>query len=345
MIDQPKSQNQRDVNLLHKIDSSLVGADKLLRALLDISRLDTGTLSPDISHFAIAELMEDLSIELSPLAARKGLLIKFKPSTAMVSSDKTLLRSIIQNLVSNAIRYTSSGRILIGCRPKGDTLQVQVYDTGTGISEGNLPYIFEEFHRIQNPADNEKQGLGLGLAITRRLAEILKHPLDVQSKIGRGSKFSITLPRYFGTVHTMPESKTWKPAGNLAGMTVLYLENSVDSLDAMAALLDSWGCDVVKCATFEQAKKAIRQQGHSIDMILADYRLDEQQTGLDFLNIAHEFDENITGVLVTAEQDLAIKKTAIENEHMFLAKPVEPAALRGILTRLASMRKSRFAKA
>ena len=344
LIDQPESQNQRDVNLLHKIDSSLVGADKLLRALLDISRLDTGTLNPEISHFAIAELMEDLSIELSPLAARKGLKINFKPCTATVSSDKTLLKSIIQNLVSNAIRYTSSGRILIGCRPKGRTLQIQVYDTGTGISEENLPYIFEEFHRIQNPADNEKQGLGLGLAITKRLAEILEHPLNVQSKIGSGSQFSITLPRYFGAVHSIPKSKPWHPAGNLSGMTVLYLENSVDSLDAMAALLNNWGCEVVKCTTFDQAEKTIRQQGHSIDMILADYRLDGQQTGLDFLNIAREFDNHFTGVLVTAEQDLDIKKATLENGHIFLAKPVEPAALRGILTRLASMRKLSSAK-
>jgi PAS domain S-box-containing protein len=345
LIDQPDSQNQRDVNLLHKIDSSLVGADKLLRALLDISRLDTGTLSPEISHFAIADLMEDLRTELAPLAARKGLAIKFRFSSALVSSDKTLLRSIIQNLVSNAIRYTSSGRILIACRTKGNRLQIQVFDTGTGISEENLPFIFDEFHRIQNPADSEKQGLGLGLAITKRLAEILEHPLSVQSAVGRGSQFSVTLPRYFGTLHATPKSKTWQPAGNLAGVTVLYLENSPDSLDAMSALLNNWGCEVIECATFEQAVKAIRQEPLAIDMILADYRLDESQTGLDFLNFASEFDDDITGVLVTAEQDLAIKNAAIDNGHIFLAKPVEPAALRGILTRLASMRKFRSVKA
>jgi PAS domain S-box-containing protein len=343
LIDQPDSENGNDVKLLHKIDSSLVGADKLLRALLDISKLDTGTLSPEISHFEIEELMEDLRAELSPLAVNKGLNIKFMPCSSTVSSDKTLLRSIIQNLISNAIRYTSSGRVLIGCRRKGDALKIQVYDTGTGINEEDLPFIFNEFHRIQNPADNEKQGLGLGLAITKRLAEILDHPLEVQSRINWGSQFSISVPRHFGQVLSLPKSKAWQPSNNLAGVTVLYLENSPDSLDAMSALLNNWGCEVIMCATYEQAVDAIRQNLLSYDMILADYRLDESKTGLDFLDFASELDENITGVLVTAEQDLSIKNTALENSHIFLAKPVEPAALRGILTRLASLRKSRSA--
>jgi CheY-like chemotaxis protein len=281
--------------------------------------------------------MEDLRTELSPLAERKGLTIKFMPCAAMVSSDKTLLRSILQNLIGNAIRYTSTGKVLIGCRAEGKNLKIQVYDTGTGISKENLPYIFDEFHRIQNPADNEKQGLGLGLAITKRLAEMLEHPLKVQSQIDRGSQFSITLPRYFGALRALPKRQTWQPAGNLSGITVLYLENSVDSLEAMAALLNNWGCEVIKCATFEKAVDAFRQNTQSIDMVLADYRLDESQTGLDFLNFAREFSENIIGVLVTAEQDLSIKNNAQENGHIFLAKPVEPAALRGILTRLASI--------
>ena len=122
-------------------------------------------------------------------------------------------------------------------------------------------------------------------------------------------------------------------------MTVLYLENSPDSLEAMSALLNNWGCDVISCSRYNQAVEQLQEKYASIDMILADYRLDDQESGLDFLNFAAAQDETITGVLVTAEQDLAIKNTALENGHIFLAKPVEPAALRGILTRLASMRK------
>ncbi|MCP4008067.1 MAG: PAS domain-containing protein, partial [Proteobacteria bacterium] len=343
LIDQPDTDNVRDIKLLHKIDSSLVGADKLLRALLDISKLDTGTLSPEISHFRIDELMDDLRAELSPLAERKGLRIRFMPSSALISSDKTLLRSIIQNLIANAIRYTSSGRVLVGCHPIGEDLQIRVYDTGTGISEENIPFIFNEFHRIQNPADHEKQGLGLGLAITKRLAEMLEHPLRVESQLNRGSLFSVTVPRHFGKVFEIPRSKLWQATSSLADVTVLYLENSPDSLEAMSALLKNWGCSVIECATYEQAVSAIETNSSSIDMILADYRLDESKTGLDFLDFVSEVEKNITGVLVTAEQDLTIKNKALENGHVFLAKPVEPAALRGILTRLASLRKIRSA--
>ncbi len=344
LIDQPEPQADHDQKLLRKVDSSLVSADKLLRALLDISKLDTGTLSPDIQNFQIDELMQDLRTELSPLADRKGLDIRFLSCSASISSDKALLRSIVQNLITNAIRYTQQGRIRIGCRRQGNDITIQVYDTGTGISDAHIDDIFNEFHRIQNPADDEKQGLGLGLAITKRLAEILDHPLKVSSTPGTGSLFSITVPRYYGNVVSMNKPRAWLPSGNLQGMTVLYLENSADSLEAMSALLNNWGCEVIACPGYHQAVDALQKENASIDMILADYRLDETQNGLDFLNFAAAQDESITGVLVTAEQDIAIKNTALENGHIFLAKPVEPAALRGILTRLASMRKLHFAR-
>lgn len=344
LIDQPNKQAEGEGKLLHKIDSSLVSADKLLRALLDISKLDTGTLSPEISHFHVDDLVDDLRPELTPMAARKGITLKFMPCSAMISSDITLLRSIIQNLISNAIRYTHSGKVLVGCRLKDDALTIQVYDTGTGISDADLPRIFDEFHRIQNPADDEKQGLGLGLAITRRLAEILDHPLQVISELDKGSMFSVTVPRYFGKVIELPKSKTWVPNNNLQGISVLYLENSADSLEAMSALLSNWGCNVIACRTYEEALKH-SQQYNTIDMILADYRLDGQQNGLEFLNIACPSGGDKTGVLVTAEQDLSIKNKAIESGHIFLAKPVEPAALRGILTRLANLRNQNIANA
>ena len=344
LIDKPDEHDLQGKDLLYKIDSSLVSADKLLRALLDISKLDTGTLTPEISHFQIDDLMDDLRSELSPLAAKKGIKIKFVPCSAMVSSDKTLLRSIIQNLISNAIRYTHSGKILVGCRPTNGDLNIQVYDTGTGISDTDLPHIFNEFHRIQNPADDEKQGLGLGLAITKRLAEMLDHPLSVSSELGSGSVFSILVPRYYGKVINLPKSKRWAPVQNLQGTRVLYLENAQDSLAAMAALLKNWGCDVICCRSYEQAVNVIKQ-AQTIDLLLADYRLDGAETGLDFLNQHCKPNGTITGVLVTAEQDPAIKNNALEMGHIFLAKPVEPAALRGILTRLASLRKQSIASA
>lgn len=336
LIDQPNSPAFVDGSLLHKIDSSLVSADKLLRALLDISKLDTGSLSPDIRPFQLSELTLALETELTPLAENKGLTLRFVHCTAIVSSDINLLRSIIQNLITNAIRYTKTGTVLVGCRRKAKTLTIDVIDTGTGISEKDLPTIFNEFHRLKNPADHEKQGLGLGLAITKRLAEILEHPLKVNSSLDKGSQFSISITRYSGKVVNLPKKKQWQPASNLDNITVLYLENVPESLEAMQALLNSWGCHVIPCVNFDQAKDTFKNSTQNIDLVLADYRLDNAETGLDFLDFACEHNAEITCVLVTAEQDLSIKNIALEKGYTFLAKPVEPAALRGILTRMAT---------
>ena len=337
MIDYPNRLGKNDDSLLAKIDSSLVNADKLLRALLDISKLDTGTLSPEISNFAIQDLMHDIETELSPIADKKGISIKFIPCSKFVTSDKTLLRSIIQNLVSNAIRYTQEGRILVGCRSAGTDLIVQIYDTGTGISEENLELIFNEFHRIQNPADNENQGLGLGLAITRRLAEILGHTIQVNSKLNSGSMFSVTVSRYFGEVVNLSTNKIWTAAANLNNLKVLYLENSLDSLEAMTILLTNWGCEVISCQNYDQAMKVHDEHEGNIDVFLADYRLETTNTGLDFLNTISANEGEQTCILITAEQDPLIKKATLDNGHFYLSKPVEPAALRSILTRLANL--------
>ena len=334
LIDYPEGSEKTDDSLLSKIDSSLVSADKLLRALLDISKLDTGTLTPDITNFSINELMTELRIELSPLAQKKGIDIRFVETSAYITSDKTLLRSIIQNMISNAIRYTQNGKVLVGCRAKKDTLIIQVHDTGTGISEQNLELIFNEFHRIQNPADDEKQGLGLGLAITKRLAEILGHPLNVKSNLDVGSVFSVAVPRYHGEIINMPKNKSWAPVDNLNNLSVLYLENSLDSLEAMTALLKNWGCNVISCQNYEQAKTSYLNNQGDVSLVLADYRLDDAQTGLDFLEYVVDLNSHQTCGLVTAEQDPSIKKATLDSGHLYLTKPVEPAALRGILTRL-----------
>jgi len=333
LIERPAGDTTHDEKILHKIDSSLVNADKLLRALLDISKLDTGTLTPKITQFPIEELLQDLLVELGPLAEKKGLVMQFVASSSLISSDKALLRSIIQNLITNAIRYTRKGKILVGCRRHTGRLEIQVHDTGTGISPENIPEIFREFHRIQNPADNDKQGLGLGLAITKRLAELLDHPLTVFSEPGKGSLFSIQVPRYFGRAVNLSKSQAWLPTKDLIGSTVLYLENSQDSLEAMCTLLHHWGCEVIDCQTYPQALEKLLARPGDIDVTLADYRLDGEETGLDFLDVVATRDHEITRVLVTAEQDQSIKNSVLEHDHIFLAKPVEPAALRGILTR------------
>ncbi len=344
LIETPQNQRgEHSRQVLTKIDSSLVNADTLLRALLDISKLDTGSLTPEISHFPLSDLMHDLQNELSPLANQKGLEITFRDCSALVTSDKTLLRSIIQNLISNAIRYTKTGRVSISCERTPKQLTIHIRDTGTGISEQNLNLIFNEFHRIPNPADSENRGLGLGLAITKRLSELLNHPIEVKSTPNKGSTFSIILPRHFGEIaEPKKKNKPWQPTQKLLGTTVLYLENSPESLDAMTTLLDNWGCETTACNDCAQAMALLNtpdltSPGHSqpfpYDLIMADYRLDGEETGLDFLDQATALNPHITCILVTAEQDNTIKHQTREKGYIFLAKPVEPSSLRGILAR------------
>lgn len=331
LIDRPDIKQTDNDILLKKIDSSLVNADKLLRALLDISKLDTGVLRPKIRAFSIDDILQELKTELTPLALQKGLSIKFMPSRAMVSSDQTLLRSILQNLISNAIRYTQNGKVLVGCRAQAGHLHVHILDTGCGIDDDDLENIFVEFYRIKNTSSRQ-QGLGLGLAITKRLSNLLAHPITVQSIRNKGSHFNIRIPRYFGEVIKLAKQSTWAPASKLQGLSIIYLENAVASREAMTALLTNWGCKIHSYETYQQALMAVKSSTFKIDLILADYQLDNEETGLDFLYHAQTILPAINGVLVTAEQDSAIKEQTLQSGYTFLAKPVDPAALRSILT-------------
>ena len=336
MIDNPQGQDPKQQAMLNKIDSSLVSADQLLRALLDISKLDTGTLTPEITRFNIGELLAELNNELTPVAQNKGIQLRFVKTTVTVQSDRALLRSVLQNLISNAIRYTRKGAVLVGGRRKGAEFQLQVIDTGIGIKPQDLDDIFNEFHRLNPSAtDLKEQGLGLGLAITKRVSQILNHEITVDSKFGKGSVFSVSVPCVSGVVIDLPVKNAWVPTNKLQGLRVLYLENSPQVLQATSALLSSWNCQTVCCASYDEALEAYNND--TIDIVMADYRLDEERSGLEFLIQLDGEGSQISGILVTAEQDTAIKSAAHNAGFFFLPKPVDPAALKNILIRLGNV--------
>ncbi len=336
MIESPLEEEKKLQAMLHKIDSSLVSADQLLRALLDISKLDAGSLTAEITRFNIGELLGELKIEMAPLAQNKGIELRFANTNASVESDRALLRSVLQNLVSNAIRYTAKGSVLIGVRHQGDTLLLQVIDTGIGIREKDIADIFNEFHRLNPASANQAdQGLGLGLAITKRVSEILGHKIEVKSEFGKGSVFSVSVPRVPGVVIERPARSDWMPTNKLKNLRVLYLENSQQVLQAAKALLESWNCEAICCQTYAAAVQAYQSQ--QIDVVIADYRLDEDLTGLDFLSQLDNQVDHLSGILVTAEQDPSIKTAARDAGYFFLAKPVDPAALKNILIRLSNI--------
>ena len=332
VLEHDDSDSEQVRALTAKVDRSLVSADKLLRALLDISKLDAGSLTPDFSHFDIFELLEELELEMVQIAKLRNIELAVHKRHLGVHSDRRLLRSMLQNFISNAVRYTESGRVLVGCRKRGKDVELQVLDNGIGIEEDNLDLIFREFHRINdNQGDADEKGLGLGLAITHRLSQILHHPISVRSEYGRGSCFSVTVPIREGEIIHYPVQSNWSPSGQLSQINVLCLENDEEVLEATVTLLAKWGCQVTPCRNAEDARAIYHQA--QFDAILADYSLDGKVSGLDVLNELNIPDRHWVGVMISAEQDPTIRKRTRECGFYFLAKPVDPSSLRSLLRR------------
>src|SRR5213078_1230476 len=198
---------------------------EILGALLDISRLDAGAMTPSISSFKIGDLMRSLEIEFAPIARAKALKLSFVPSSLAVASDRLMLRRLLQNLISNAIKYTPRGRVLVGCRRHGQSLQIRVFDTGVGIPVIKRGEIFKEFHRLEQGA-RIARGLGLGLSIVERLARVLNHGIAIDSNVSGGSLFSVTLPIATAITHTAAvTSATPLARTSISGTLIVCIEN------------------------------------------------------------------------------------------------------------------------
>jgi len=215
-------QGQREErSLVDNIDASLEAVEEIFGALLDISRLDTGVMRPDFASFRINEMMRQIEVEFAPMAAAKGLNLTFVPCSLVVRSDRRLLRRLVQNLVSNAIKYTPSGRVLVGCRRRGDGLRIDVYDTGIGIPDSKWRDVFIEFHRLDQGAKIAR-GLGLGLSIVERVARVIGSEIEVRSTVGEGSHFSVTVARSDAAPVELPAG-TIEELRPVLGQTVSYV--------------------------------------------------------------------------------------------------------------------------
>ncbi len=241
--------------LVDQADRSLATLDDLLRTLLDLSKLDAGVMTPDLHAFAIDDLIASLVKEQAQAAAKRGLKLRHFGARRMVRSDPLLLRRVIQNLIANGLRYTRRGGVLVGGRARADRWIVEVWDTGPGIPEERRDAIFQEFQRGE-AGEQGGQGFGLGLAIVRRLALALEHPIGLRSRVGRGSMFSVSLP--------LAEPRQAEPAaahaapsiallGPLHNARVLVIENDAAVLSAMSALLTRWGCEVAVAPSGDEA--------------------------------------------------------------------------------------------
>jgi Na+/proline symporter/signal transduction histidine kinase len=320
-----------DSRLVENIDDSLEAIEEILSALLDISRLDAGAMTPSISSFKIGDLMRSLEIEFAPIARAKGLALCFVPCSLPVESDRLLLRRLLQNLISNAIKYTPHGRVLVGCRRLGGALQICVYDTGVGIPPLKRGEIFKEFHRLEQGA-RIARGLGLGLSIVERLSRVLKHGIALDGNAGGGSVFSVTAPIAKAVNHTAAVTAATplvkKP---IAGALIVCIENDAAILDGMKTLLTAWDAEVIAVADPEAAIEAIEHLGRPVTGLLVDYHLDRGNGVAAIRDIRRRFGETLPAILITADRSPHVRAAAREENIAVLNKPLKPASLRALL--------------
>jgi Na+/proline symporter/signal transduction histidine kinase len=320
-----------DSRLVENIDDSLEAIEEILSALLDISRLDAGAMTPAISSFKMADLMRSLEIEFAPIARAKGLELTFVPCSPPVASDRLLLRRLLQNLISNAIKYTPQGRVLVGCRRRGASLKICVYDTGVGIPVPKRGEIFKEFHRLEQGA-RIARGLGLGLSIVERLARVLNHGIAIDSNASGGSVFSVTVPTAKSVNHTAAvTSATPLSRTPISGALIVCIENDLAILDGMKTLLRAWDAEVIAVADPDAAIEAIETVAGQVTGLLVDYHLDRGNGVAAIRDIRRRFGDNIPAILITADRSPHVRAAAREENIAVLSKPVKPASLRALL--------------
>ncbi|KAF1018698.1 MAG: Aerobic respiration control sensor protein ArcB [Paracidovorax wautersii] len=319
------------------IDHALAAQDAILTSLLDIARMESGQWPVQIRDFPLAPLMETLQREFGLLAASHGLTLRGQIPRYTVRSDEALLRRILQNFLSNAIRYTRHGRILLGCRRDGDHLRIEVHDQGPGIPESLLGEIFEEFRRL-NEGQGADRGAGLGLAIVERIGRRLEHPIGVASQLGRGSVFWVRVPLGDPAATVAAPAPAVVPDAPetdmpLRGCSSWCIDDDPRACEAMQALLARWGCAVPYAGGPQQAL-ALAMPNQAPDVVLLDVRMGAVHGPDLYPQLCERWGQSPPVILVTAERDDALKRQAADQGWGFLAKPVRPPALRALMSQM-----------
>ena len=320
--------------LCQRMQSSLDGLGQLLNMLLDVSRLDANAVQVERSPTPAQRLLEELDQDFHQLATDKGLRLHVASSRLWVDTDPTVLRRILVNLVSNAVRYTSRGRVLIGCRLRSTEVEFQVWDSGIGIPPEQREAIFEEFFQIgQTPAaGHESHGLGLGLSIVKRSALLLGAPLDLRSIPGRGSMFSIRVPRCQAPLHTAAAVQEPAYPQSVARMGVLVIDDDEQVLAAMRSVLGVWGHHVFCATSPDEAVVMAISHASDIDLLISDYRLGGNVTAIDAIRAVHAcLPRSIPTYILTGDTSPQRIREAAELGFPLLHKPIDAHALRNIL--------------
>lgn len=324
--------------VLDRVKTSIDSVHGMLGDLLDLSRLDAALIKPALKPLPLGPMLQRLHAEFCPQAELKGLTLRTVPGSATIATDPELLDRILRNLLANAVSYTASGGILLGCRRCGDSVRIVVADTGPGIPKSQQRQIFEEFYQVGNAERDRSRGFGLGLAIVRRIADMLGHPVAVRSTIGKGSVFSVTVPL------AVPEQRH---AGDHAGSSpsgrsghpkcrpVLLVEDDPAVLGAMVMLLEEWGLSVVTASSLQELKSRIQESAKPASLIIADYRLPDGATGTDAVAMARaRISADLPGIILTGDTDPARLREANANHTRLLHKPIQALQLQQVIAEI-----------
>ena len=332
---QSKVKDKEILRIIEDINSVSISTARLLNALLDVSELEVGAIKPRFEIFSVNNILISIFQSFLPLAKDKELDFRVVPSSFYVRSDPALLERILGNFMSNAIRYTDKGSVLIGCRKRGDKVVIEVWDTGCGISDDQMSLIYEDFYQIENKERDRGKGLGLGLALAKRLAESLEHTIDSKSTLGNGSCFSVAVDIAENKIDDN-QAESFMNIMNLSGANILLVEDDMDVLKATKQLLESWGCKVKTARNKDEVMNLIKENPYdNPDIILADNRLPGDASGIDITSLIQEkLQASIPCVIMTGDVERNHVQSIIDKGFPVLLKPIQPAKFRAMLSHL-----------
>ncbi|PTT91001.1 hypothetical protein DBR42_04735 [Pelomonas sp. HMWF004] len=321
---QSRLDSPEHVVLADKIQSSVATMENLFGNLLDISKLDAGAVQAHVEDVDLDWLLHRLEQTWAPQAAEKGLRLRMRGCNVVVSGDAVLLERIVGNLVANAIRYTREGGVLVGCRRRGSHVQLQVWDSGPGIALEHREAIFEEFFRIEGPGTGQEKGLGLGLSIVQRCAQILGYGLSVDSRVGRGTVFRLTMPLSASTAASPRMSPRLAASQQaLAGRFIVVVDDEAMNAQALVDALRACRCHVVAAHSCDEVLTELQQHLRVPDLIVTDYQLGGGRDGFEVISrLRQHYDETIPAVMVTANTDASLQPRAAEHQAQLLHKPI-----------------------
>lgn len=329
--------------IVRRIDEALDGAEHLLGTLLEMSKLDAGALVAEPADFAIDDLLRRLGNDYSIAAEERNLRLRVVPCDATVRTDARLLERVLRNFVSNALRYTKRGGVLVGCRRRANALRIEVWDTGVGIPASRMGEIFEEFSQLE-VAGRPREGVGLGLAIVERIARLLELAVTVRSRPGRGSVFAVDVPLGDAARRLPPSPHGAHDTLNpLAGKTALLIDDDAGALEGLGLVMRGWGCETLAAGSLEGALAACAAAPQAPDVVVADYHLGDGSTGLEAIaRVRDAIAARVPGIVVTGDRRDELKELVAAHGCWLLTKPARLDRLRALLHHLASAGSAAF---